>query len=234
MRVLYVEDSASLRETVSRAMQHAGHVVEVAADGEEGATLALSRPYDVAVIDVMLPKRDGIALLELMRAHGCEVPVLLLTARTRVADRVAGLERGADDYLGKPFALDELLARMFALARRFSGRARPETNGYPVTLHTAARVATCGDHAVKLRPREYALLEYLVRRKGTVVSRAELEAHMLHHGGEPVSNVVDAAISILRGRLAAAGALVSIQTIRGCGYRVSPESMVSCVPSSAD
>lgn len=223
MRVLYVEDSANLRETVGRALRLSGYAVDVAADGEEGAALALHEPYDVAVIDIMLPKLDGLSLLRRMRASGCTVPVLMLTARTAVSERVAGLNGGADDYLGKPFALEEVLARVQALVRRRYGQTSAEVTVGPVTLNTIAKTVSCGGTRIDLKPREYALFEYLALRRGEVVSRTEIEGHIYDDLVDPMSNVVNSAISILRRRLADAGAPPIVHTRRGLGYEVKHE-----------
>lgn len=223
MRVLYVEDSVSLQETVGRALRRSGYAVDLAADGEEGAALALAEPYDVAVIDIMLPKLDGRSLLRRLRAQGCTVPVLLLTARTTVPDRVAGLNDGADDYLVKPFALEEFLARVQALARRRYGQTATEIGIGPVTLNTVAKTVAFGGNVIDLNPREYALFEYLALRQGEVVSRAEIEAHIYDDLTDPMSNVVNSAVSILRRRLAEAGAPTVVHTRRGHGYQVAFE-----------
>ena len=154
MRVLYVEDSVSLQKTVGGALRRSGYAVDIAGDGEEGARMALTEPYDVAVLDIMLPKLDGISLLQQLRANGCDVPVLMLTAKTAVNERVAGLNHGADDYLGKPFALEELLARVQALARRRYGQTKSTTTIGPVTLDSVAKTVTCFGQTVELKPRE--------------------------------------------------------------------------------
>jgi DNA-binding response OmpR family regulator len=234
MRILYVEDSASLRELVGRALRRAGYEVDVAEDGEEGSTFALSRPYDVAILDILLPKLDGLALLKRLRGCGLNFPVLMLTARTKVSDRVAGLHQGADDYLVKPFALDELLARIYALGRRHSGLVEVDAVAGPVTLYTEAKVVTCGERAVELKPREYELLEYLVRQKGKEVSRTEIETLIYQDQVDGTSNAVNSAISILRRRLAEAGAPDLIQTRRGLGYCIPRDSAVTCIPSIDD
>ena len=234
MRVLYVEDSVSLQKTVGGALRRSGYAVDVAGDGEEGARLAQTEAYDVAVLDIMLPKLDGISLLRQLRACGCDVPVLMLTARTAVSERVDGLNHGADDYLGKPFALEELLARVQALARRRYGQTNPETRLGPVTLDAVAKTVTCHGRPVELKPREYALLEYLVFRQGAVVPRTEIEAHIYDDLTDPMSNVVNSAICILRRRLTEAGAPPMIHTRRGHGYQVALEPEDACTPSIAD
>lgn len=234
MRVLYVEDSASLRETVGRALQRSGYAVDIAADGEEGLALALAEPYDVGVFDIMLPKLDGLALLQRVRAAGSTMPVLMLTARTAVNDRVAGLNQGADDYLGKPFALEEFLARVQALVRRRYGQTTAEVNIGPLTLNTVTKTVSLDGRPIELKPREYALFEYLALRRGAVVARSEIEAHIYDDLADPMSNVVNSAVSILRRRLADAGAPMVVHTRRGLGYQVAYEPEAACSPSTED
>ena len=221
MRILVVEDAERLRRTVCRALRSSGWVVEEASDGEEGLWLAQSNAYDVIVLDVMLPKLDGLALLARLRAEGSAAHVLMLTARDTVADRVRGLSGGADDYLIKPFALEELLARVAALGRRAHGVKHPLVRVGDLEIDTMAKRVRRGGIAVVLRPREYAILELLVLRQGEVVSRAEIESHLYGEGAEVMSNAVDSAISALRKRLAQPGAPTLIQTRHGQGYLLS-------------
>lgn len=218
MRVLFVEDSTSLRQTVAAALRRSGYAVDVAADGEEGAALATTEPYDVLILDIMLPKLDGLGILQRVRAAGGDTPVLMLTARTAVSDRVSGLNHGADDYLGKPFALEELLARVQALGRRRYGQTVPQIAVGPLTVDTVSKTAVCDEQAVELTAREYALLEYLAFRRGAVVSRSDIEAHIYDDLVDPMSNVVDSAICLLRKKLSDAGAPPLIHTRRGLGY----------------
>ena len=234
MRVLFIEDSASLRETVGKALRRSGYAVDIAMDGEEGADLATSEPYDVVVLDIMLPKLDGFSVLKRIRSLKCAVPVLMLTALSTVSDRVKGLNCGADDYLGKPFALEEFLARVQALARRRYGESRAEIELGPVKLVPAAKSVTVDGRPIELNPREYSLFEYLVLRQGEVVSRADIEAHIYDDLTEPMSNVVNSAISILRRRLADAGAPPLIHTRRGQGYQAAIETSFRCDPFSND
>lgn len=231
MRVLYVEDSASLRQTVGAALRRSGYAADVAPDGEEGWALAAAEPYDVVILDIMLPKLDGIEVLRRMRAAAIATPVLMLTARTTITDRVAGLNHGADDYLVKPFALEELLARVQALGRRRYGVTQREIVVGPLVIDTVAKTAACYGVLTDLKPREYALLEYLALRRGAVVSRREIEAHIYDELVDPMSNVVDSAICILRRKLTDAGAPPLIHTRRGLGYCLSADS---CAPSNAD
>ncbi len=218
MRVLVVEDSPRLQRTLGLALRKSGYAVDSATDGEEGLWLAESHDYDVIVLDVMLPKRDGFSVLAELRRKNRPAHVLLLTARDTVADRVAGLDSGADDYLVKPFALEELLARVAALCRRAYGTKQTRLIIGDLEIDTAARHATRAGRALDLTAREYLLLEYLARRRGQVVSRAEIEEHIYNEQVDPLSNVVDSAVSCLRKKLAAAAAAPLIHTRRGLGY----------------
>ena len=214
MRVLYVEDSEIMRRTVCRALRHAGFAVDSAADGEDGLALAELNDYDALVLDVMLPKLDGLALLRRLRAAGKTTHVILLTACDTVADRVEGLRQGADDYLVKPFALAELVARVGALCRRAYGAKAGALRIGTLELDLAARRLRRDGADVELTAREWRLLEYLVLRRGQVVPRAEIEAHIYDELVEPMSNVVDTAVYALRRKIGAD----LIRTRRGLGY----------------
>lgn len=214
MRVLYVEDSPVLLRTVRRALRHTGYAVDTAADGEAGLASAELHEYDLVILDVMLPKLDGLEVLRRMRAVGRQTHVLLLTARDTVADRVQGLRIGADDYLVKPFALDELLARVEALCRRAHGAKTNELQIGPVTLDFSARDVRLDGAPIVLTAREWRLLEYLARRRGEVVPRMEIEEHIYDEFVAPMSNVVDAAVYSLRQKLGPG----LIHTRRGLGY----------------
>jgi DNA-binding response OmpR family regulator len=220
MRVLVVEDSPRLRQTVSTWLRRNGFAVDTSADGEEGLYLAESNDYDVLVLDIMLPKLDGLSLLQRLRKQRKATHVLLLTAKDTVPDRVRGLELGADDYLIKPFALEELLARVKALCRRAYGSKDPRLVITDLEIDTAARKVSRAGKAVLLQPREYALLEYLARRRGHVVTRTEIEEHIYGGDVEPASNVVDSAICSLRQKLAEANPTPLIHTRRGLGYEL--------------
>jgi DNA-binding response OmpR family regulator len=214
MRVLLVEDSETLRRSVRRALRHAGFAVDVAADGEEGLAAAELNDYDALVLDIMLPKLDGLSLLRQLRNAGRSTHVLLLTARDTVADRVEGLRAGADDYLVKPFALAELLARVEALCRRAYGAKSGALCIGSLEVDLAARRLRRGGLEVELTAREWRLLEYLALRRGQVVPRTEIEAHIYDQFVEPMSNVVDTAIYGLRRKIGAD----FIRTRRGLGY----------------
>lgn len=219
MRILVIEDSARLRTAVARALRRSGYAVDEAADGEDGLWQALGTAYDGVVLDLMLPKLDGMEVLAGLRRAGNETPVLLLTARNRVEDRVAGLRGGADDYLGKPFALEELLARVDALCRRRFGRHTTVIRVGDLEVDSDARTARRGGNRLELTAREFRLLQVLALERGKVLSRTRLEQHLYDELAAPMSNVVDATVYQLRRKLAAAGAGTPlIHTRRGHGY----------------
>ena len=214
MRILLVEDSDILRRTVRRALRHAGFAVDTAADGEHGLDQAELHAYDTLVLDVMLPKLDGLTVLRRLRAAGNKTHVLLLTARDTVADRVEGLRQGADDYLVKPFAIAELIARIEALCRRAYGAKSSTLCVGALELDFVAREVKRDGAGVDMTSREWRLLEYLALRRGQVVARTEIEAHIYDDLVEPMSNVVDTAVYALRRKIGAE----CIRTRRGLGY----------------
>jgi DNA-binding response OmpR family regulator len=218
MRILIVEDSARLQRSLGTALRKSGYAVDVASDGETGLWQALSNDFDVIILDLMLPKRDGLSVLAELRRQGKTTHVLLLTARDTVADRVQGLQSGADDYLVKPFALEELLARVQALCRRAYGSKQNRLVIADLEIDTLARTAKRAGQPIVLTAREYHLLEYLARRHGQVVSRSEIEEHIYDDQVDPMSNVVDSAICSLRKKLGAASDAPIIHTRRGLGY----------------
>ena len=218
MRLLLIEDSERLRQSVGTGLRRAGYAVDVAPDGEEGLWYALANNYDVIVLDLMLPRLDGLSVLRRLREEGRDAHVLILTARDTVEDRVIGLRSGSDDYLVKPFAFDELLARVEALARRAHGVKRPTLRVGPIEIDLGRRSVRKGEEELELPPREFALLEYLAMRRGTVISRSEIEQHIYDDQAEPMSNVVDAAVYSLRRRIDPPGGPSLIQTRRGVGY----------------
>ena len=218
MRLLFVEDSKRLQQTVATALRRAGFAVDVSGDGEEGLWLAETNEYDAIVLDIMLPGIDGITLLRRLRERGRNTHVLLLTARDTVADRVQGLHAGADDYLVKPFALEELLARVHSLCRRAYDSKQSRITVGDLEVDTVTRTVTRAGRALTLQAREYALVEYLARRAGQVVSRTEIEAHIYDGDAGLMSNVVDSAICALRRKLHAASPEPLIHTRRGLGY----------------
>jgi DNA-binding response OmpR family regulator len=223
MRILIVEDSARLRQTIGTWLRRNGFAVDASADGEEGLWLAETNNYDTIVLDIMLPKLDGLAVLQRLRKQGRQTHVLLLTARDTVPDRVRGLELGADDYLVKPFALEELLARVKALCRRAYGSKGPRLAIADLEIDTAARKVTRAGQPVALHAREWALLEYLARRRGHIVTRTEIEEHIYGGEVEPASNAVDSAICSLRQKLGESNSAPLIHTRRGLGYELAAE-----------
>ncbi|HSI34755.1 MAG: response regulator transcription factor [Phycisphaerae bacterium] len=218
MRVSVIEDSQRLRDAVCAGLRKSGYAVDGAGDGPVGLWYAESNEYDVIVLDLMLPGIDGLTLLKRLRDAGRDTHVLVLTARDTVEDRVRGLRSGADDYLVKPFAFDELLARVEALVRRRHSTKSPRLEVGGLVIDSAARTVMVDGRAVDLPPREYALLEYLAARRGAVVSRAEIEAHIYDDRAGPMSNVVDAAVYAVRRKVDPPGGESYIQTRRGAGY----------------
>lgn len=215
MRVLIIEDDPLLLRSLAATLREETYAVDTAADGEEGLFKAREGSYDAVVLDVMLPRLDGWQVLDGLRPQS-RVPVLMLTARDTVRDRVRGLDHGADDYLTKPFDVDELLARLRALIRRASGQTHPRVEIGPLVLDTAARTASVSGVEAPLTAREYALLEYLALNRGKVVSRAALYDHLFDEEESSLSNLLDVHVSNLRKKL---GADI-ISTRRGHGYTI--------------
>jgi len=220
MRVLVVEDEPKMAGLVKRGLEEEGIAVDVASRGDDAVWMAGSTEYDAVVLDVMLPGLDGFEVCRRLRADEVWTPVLMLTARDAVEDRVAGLDGGADDYLVKPFSFDELLARLRALARRGSAARPAVLEAGELRLDPATRRATRGDVEVMLSPKEYALLETLMRRPGVAVSRLQLLEHAWDDTYENRSNVVDVYIRYLREKIDRPFGLRSIDTVRGVGYRM--------------
>ena len=220
MRLLIVEDSTRLRESLADGLSSAGYAVDSVADGNKGLIHARTTDYDLIILDIMLPELDGLSLLERFRRAGGKSPVLILSARDRVEHRVEGLRAGADDYLVKPFAFAELLARVEALCRRSRGTPAPLIRFDVLEVDLAAREARVPAGRVPLTPREFAVLEFLCLNAGRVVSRADLEEHIYDADHQVWSNAVDGAIAGIRRKLAIAGVAELIETRRGSGYLV--------------
>ncbi len=219
MRAVIIEDDVTIAEFVARGLREAGFAVDHAADGESGLELTTSSPYDVAIVDLMLPKLDGLSVIAAMRRRNLRTPVLILSARHTVDDRVKGLETGGDDYLTKPFAFPELLARVQALIRRATGA--PSSTHLTVgdlTLDLMTRRATRQGRDIELRPREFALLEYLMRNTGRVVSKTMILSHVWDYNFDPRTNVVDVLVFRLREKIDKGFEPKLIHTVRGIGY----------------
>jgi two-component system OmpR family response regulator len=223
MRALLVEDDAAIAEFVVRGLREAGFAVDHAADGEAGLTSALEHSYDVTIVDLMLPKRDGLSLIDELRRRGVTTPVLILSARRSVDDRVRGLQAGGDDYLTKPFAFAELLARVQALVRRATRAPEPTTLTVDdLTLDLLSRRVSRGGKPLDLRPREFALLEYLMRNPGRVVSKTMILSHVWDYNFDPQTNVVDVLVSRLREKIDRPFDKKLLHTVRGVGYVLRP------------
>ena len=224
MRFLVVEDEPKMAALVARALREEGHAADVAGHGEDALWMAGAAPYDAIVLDLMLPKVDGLSVLERLRKAKNPAGVLVLTAKDTVNDRVAGLDLGADDYLVKPFAFEELLARVRAVLRRRYHRAEGSIRIGDLEVDTTARKVLRGGRDIVLSGREYALLEYLASRRGQVVSRSEILDHVYDFRSEPSSNVVDVYVGYLRRKLEPGDAPKLIHTRRGLGYVLEEES----------
>ena len=219
MRVLVVEDDAKIAAFVTVGLKQAGFAVDHVADGRAGLTLALTEPYDAAVIDLMLPYLDGLSLIEEVRRRQVNTPMLILSAKRSVDDRVKGLQTGGDDYLTKPFAFAELLARVQALIRRASGVTEPtRLKVGDLTLDLLTREVTRAGERLELQPREFALLEYLMRNAGRVISKTLILSHVWDYHFDPQTNVVDVLVSRLRSKVDKDHSEKYIQTLRGVGY----------------
>ena len=216
MRVLIVEDDADLNRQLATAMKEAGYAVDTATDGEEGHFLGDTEPYDAVVLDIGLPQLDGISVLEQWRRAGRTMPVLLLTARDRWSDKVQGIDAGADDYVAKPFHIEEVLARIRALVRRAAGHASNEIECGPVRLDAKAGRGTVDGNPVKLTSHEYKVLEYLMLHRERVVSRTELIEHLYDQDFDRDSNTIEVFVGRLRKKVSAD----LIETVRGLGYRL--------------
>lgn len=221
MRILVVEDNRRLNSSLKKSLEEDGYAVDSAFDGDEGENFALSAPYDVILLDVMLPKKDGFQLCRDLRRQGVNAPVLMLTARDAIDDRVDGLDSGADDYLVKPFSMNELRARLRALLRR----DKPEKTALLVvgdlSMDPANHHVQRGDDPIKLTPREYAILEYLMRSPNRILTREMIEAHVWDFDFVSGSNVVDVYIRRLRRKIDDPYNVKLLETVRGVGYRLA-------------
>lgn len=219
MRALIVEDDRTIADFVARGLREAGFAVDVAADGESGVESGVASPPDVAIVDVMLPRRDGLSLIEEWRRRGLTTPVLILSAQRTVDDRVRGLQAGGDDYLTKPFAFAELLARVQALVRRSTRAVEPTTlHVGDLSLDLLTRRVTRAGEPIELRPREFALLEYLMRHPGKVISKTMILSHVWEYSFDPQTNIVDVLVSRLRDKIDRPFDRKLLRTVRGVGY----------------
>lgn len=219
MRILLVEDDARTAQFIKKGFTQAGFRVDSAADGMEGLFMAQEGRYDVAVVDIMLPKLDGLSLIERLRRQRINTPILVLSAKTTVDDRVRGLQTGGDDYLVKPFAFTELLTRVQALFRRSQAREQPATlTVADLTLDLVRRKVFRGDLEIELQQREFSLLAYLMRNEGRVVSKTMLMEHVWDYNFDPESNVVESRICRLRDKIDLPHFRKLIHTVRGAGY----------------
>jgi two-component system OmpR family response regulator len=219
MRVLLVEDDLKIASFIIKGLKEAGFAVDHACDGEDGLHLALTEPYDSAIIDIMLPEIDGLTLIEELRRQKKNTPILILSAKRSVDDRVKGLQTGGDDYLTKPFAFSELLARVRALIRRASGATEPTSLSYSdLSLNLLSRTVFRKEEKIDLQPLEFSLLEYLMRNAGNVVTKTMIMEHVWDYNFDPQSNVVEVRICKLREKIDKDFSTNLIHTIRGVGY----------------
>jgi two-component system, OmpR family, response regulator len=226
MRLLLVEDDVNTASFILKGLKENGYAADHVSDGESGLHMALSEPYDTAIIDVMLPKRDGLDLIGELRRKNSKLPVIILSARGSTDDRVKGLETGSDDYLTKPFAFSELLARVQALLRRASGVSEPTTlTVADLSINLLTRQVARGPRKIEVQPREFTLLEYLMRNAGRVVSKTMIMEHVWDYNFDPHTNVVEACVCRLRDKIDKDPSMPKlIHTIRGMGYVIRQTS----------
>ena len=225
MRILVVEDERKVASFIRQGLQEEGHAVEIAADGAAALELLEEAPaYDLVILDLMLPKRDGFEVLKMLRQQRSQTPVLVLTARDSVSDKVRGLDLGADDYLTKPFAFDEFLARVRALLRRGAGQRAPVFKLDDLSLDPATRQVTRGIRRIVLTAREYALLEYFLRNVGRVLTRPMIAQHVWGLDFDTESNIIDVYVGYLRRKIDGEGERRLLHTVRGAGYMLGLEA----------
>ncbi len=224
MRILVVEDDKKIASFVLKGLKQNGFAVDHAANGEDGLHLATSTPFDAAVIDIMLPKLDGLSLVQELRARKINIPVIILSARATVDDRIKGLQSGGDDYLVKPFAFSELLARVQALIRRSTNAAEPTSLSIgDLTMNLVTREVTRAQKKIELQTREFGLLEYLLRNANRVVSKAQILEHVWDYSFDPQTNVVDVVVCRLRNKVDRDYDTKLIHTLRGVGYALKTD-----------
>ncbi len=219
MRILLVEDEKKMASFIERGLKEEGYAVDVAYDGEKGWEYASTNDYDAMILDIMMPKMNGFALCAKVRQAGSQAAILMLTARDAVEDKIKGLDQGADDYLTKPFAFDELLARLRALLRR-PGEKKTQLKSGIITIDLIARRAYVEKEEITLSQKEFSLLEFLIRHKGEVVSRTQIAEHVWDMHFDPMSNTIDVYINFLRKKIDGNKTPSRIETVRGAGYRL--------------
>ena len=222
VKVLVVEDENKIASFIRKGLEARGFIVEVAHDGDDGYALALTRPYDALVLDIMLPGRDGLSILRNLRERGNSVPVILLTARSELNERLEGLNLGADDYLTKPFFVEELIARLQVVTRRAAGAPQSLLAVEDLTVNLLTREVRRGERKIELTAREFALLEQLIRAPGRVFTRVQIWEQVWGYDFDPGTNVVDVYVQRLRKKIDEGVPVKRIETIRGVGYRLRP------------
>ncbi|MGD9896428.1 MAG: response regulator transcription factor [Candidatus Methylacidiphilaceae bacterium] len=220
MRILIVEDEAKIAAFIRKSLEEQGFAVDTIARGDDALLALVNHPYDAAVLDIFLPGRDGLSVLRAVRRRGIHLPVLVLSARGEIYERVEGLESGADDYLPKPFAMEELIARLRALLRRAAGVGLSLYQVGDLTLNLVSRVATRGERKIELTGREFSFLELLLRSPGRVFTRTEICEHVWNFHFDPGTNLVDVYIQKLRKKIDEGESCKLIQTVRGIGYKI--------------
>lgn len=218
MRILVVEDDQRLADLLIRCLREESYAVDHASDGQEAEWMAFENPYDIIILDLMLPRKSGLEILRYLRKSGISTPVLILTAKDSKEDLIHGLDSGADDYLTKPFSLDEVMARIRALLRRKESFAQPVLAAGPIEINPARKEVKINDKVVEFTAKEYGLLEYFVRNAGTVLTRTQLSEHVWDINFEPTSNVVDVYVGYLRNKIKRTIGQDLIKTVRGHGY----------------
>jgi heavy metal response regulator len=218
VRILVVEDERKVASFIKKGLEEEGYAVDVAVDGEEGLVMALTRVHDLIILDIRLPRRDGLRVLQALRHDGVTAPVLLLTVRATIEDKVLGLDAGADDYLTKPFAFQELVARVRALLRRRAEGEPTVLHIGDLTLDPARRTVTRGDEKIDLTPREFALLDYFMRNPGRVLTRTMIAEHVWDYSFDTSTNVIDVYVNYLRKKVDAGREPKLLHTMRGVGY----------------
>lgn len=222
MKILVVEDEKKIASFVRKGLEAQGFVVEVSQHGDEGYAMALSRPYDAVILDIMLPGRDGLSILRNLRDRKVPLPVILLTARSELNERLEGLNLGADDYLTKPFHIEELIARIHAVTRRAAGASQSVLNVGDLTMNLLTRKVTRAGRDIELTAREFSLLEHLMRAPGRVLTRVEICERVWDYNFDPGTNLVEVYVQRLRKKVDEGASEKLIETIRGVGYRIRP------------